>query len=154
MRVGIILAEKTHPLMVLIGCQILLSASVFISSYMTSMWGFVAFYGIIFGLLAGLAFMIPIVECNKYFPGKKMYVNGIILIGVGAGSVIFGMFSYIYLNPLKLKPLNGYYLGNSELMEIANKVPSLLRYLALLYLGIGFIGIAMMAPVIIGNRRK
>lgn len=43
--------------------------------------------------------MIPIVECNKYFPGKKMYVNGVILIGTGLGSVVFGLFSYNFLNP-------------------------------------------------------
>ena len=38
-----------------------------------------------------------------------MYVNGIVLIGTGIGSVVFGMFSYNYLNPNKLKPIHGYY---------------------------------------------
>ena len=67
--------------------------------------------------------MIPIVECNKYFPGKKMYVNGVILIGTGLGSVVFGLFSYNFLNPDKLAPVNGYYNGNTALEEIASKVP-------------------------------
>ena len=67
--------------------------------------------------------MIPIVECNKYFPGKKMYVNGVILIGTGLGSVVFGLFSYNFLNPDKLAPVNGYYNGNAALEEIASKVP-------------------------------
>jgi hypothetical protein len=116
MRLGIYLAEITHPMIVIVTCQILLSASIFISSYMTSMWVFIFFYGIMFGLLVGTAFMIPIIECNKYFPGKKMYVNGVILIGTGSGSVVFGMFSYSFLNPLKLKPLLGYYLGTPELL--------------------------------------
>ena len=116
MRLGLYLAEKTHPLIVLITCQILLSTSTFISSYMTTIELFVLFYGIFFGLLVGMAFMIPLSECNKYFPGKKMYVNGVILIGTGSGSVVFGMFSYNYLNPNKLKPLLGYYTGTPELL--------------------------------------
>lgn len=153
MRLGIYLAEISHPMIVIISCQILLSVSVFVASYMTAMWGFFAFYGIIFGLLVGLAFMIPIVEINKYFPGKKNYVNGCILIGTGSGSVVFGMFSYTYLNPDHLKPLLGYYMGTPELEEIAFKVPSLIRILALMYLVLGMVGIAMMAPVIMKVRR-
>lgn len=115
MRLGIYLAEITHPMFMLIACQVLLSVSVFVSSYMTAMWGFIFFYGILFGILVGLAFMIPIIEVNKYFPGMKNYVNGCILVGTGSGSVVFGMFSFTYLNPSQLKPLAGYYLGSTDL---------------------------------------
>ena len=55
--------------------------------------------------------MVPIVECNAYYQGKNMYINGVILVGTGVGSVVFGYFSYSFLNPDKLKPLDGYYLG-------------------------------------------
>lgn len=98
--------------------------------------------------------MIPIIEVNKYFPGKKNYVNGCILIGTGSGSVVFGMFSYTFLNPERLKPLVGYYLGSPELEEIAMRVPTLLKLLALLYFCLGMLGIAMMAPVFLHNKRK
>ncbi len=40
-----------------------------------------------------------------------MYVNGFILIGTGLGSVIFGTFSYNFLNPNGLSPNEGYYVG-------------------------------------------
>ena len=43
--------------------------------------------------------MVPIDECNKYMVGKKMIVNGVVLMGTGLGSVVFGLFSYSYLNP-------------------------------------------------------
>ena len=98
--------------------------------------------------------MIPIVECNAYYLGKKMYINGVILIGTGAGSVVFGNFSYAYLNPDKIRPLNGYYLGTQELEEIAELVPECLRWLSLLYLIIGLLGVLMIAPISILNRRK
>ena len=78
---------------------------------MPSLWWFILFYGILFGLIAGNGFMLTMTECNKYLVGKRMYVNGVILIGTGLGSLVFGLFSYHYLNPHQLSPLNGYYMG-------------------------------------------
>lgn len=90
--------------------------------------------------------MVPIVQCNKFFPGRKMYVNGFILVGTGLGSVIFGNFSYHYINPHLVQPVAGYY-GK----EIASRVPACLRYLSLLYLIIGGLGTSMMIPVVRHN---
>ena len=58
---GLFLCKKTHPLIVLLISQVLQAVTIFASSYMTNFWLFVFFYGIIFGLVAGAAFMIPIV---------------------------------------------------------------------------------------------
>ncbi len=96
---GIYLCEETHPLIISGIVTVIQAGFVFASSYMTHIWGFFVLFGIMFGLVAGLNFMTAIVECNKYFPGKKMYVNGFILIGSGLGPLIFGMFSYSFLNP-------------------------------------------------------
>jgi hypothetical protein len=41
-----------------------------------------------------------------------MYVNGVVLTGTGLGSLVFGLFSYNYLNPKKIPPHLGYYIGN------------------------------------------
>ncbi len=84
---------------------------VFVSSFIRNMAGFIIVYGVLFGLVSGFNFMIPVVECNKYFPGKKMYVNGVVLTGTGLGSLVFGLFSYSFLNPSKIPPLQGYYIG-------------------------------------------
>lgn len=75
------------------------------------MFLFAVFYGFLFGLLSGISYMIPLIECNKLIPGKKLAVNGAILIGTGVGSLVFGLFSYNYLNPDRLNPINGYYAG-------------------------------------------
>ncbi len=154
MRVGIYLAEITHPFLVLIAATLGFSGAVFASSFVTSVGAFLALYSICFGLFVGLAFMIPIVECNKYFPGMKMYVNGCIFAGTGFSSIVFGNFAFSYINPNKLKPIAGYYLGNSDLEALAMKVPSMLRYESLLFLSFGFLAIIMMAPAILHNRRK
>lgn len=60
---------------------------------------FVFVFGIGIGALAGLTFLIPLIECNTYIEGKRMHVNGVILTGTGLGSLIFGQFMYNFLNP-------------------------------------------------------
>ncbi len=44
-----------------------------------------------------------------------MFVNGFILIAVGLGSLVFGLFSYNFINPMKIPHKNGYYIGSKEL---------------------------------------
>lgn len=68
-----------------------------------------------------MAFMLPMIECNKYLPGRRMYINGLILVGTGMSPAIFGEFSYNFLNPDKLPSNLGYYDGN--LMYISLKLP-------------------------------
>jgi hypothetical protein len=33
-------------------------------------------------------------------------------VGAGLGSLVFGLFSYSYLNPKDIAPINGYYAGS------------------------------------------
>lgn len=70
-RTGLYLSEKFHPLIVMGVGQILQALTIFVSSYMSTFWSFIAFYGILFGLASGNSFMVPIHECNKYLVGKK-----------------------------------------------------------------------------------
>ena len=140
--------------MVLSTTAVLYSASVFASSYITNFYLFLLLYCLLFGLLIGIVFMIPLLECNKYFPGMKIYVNGCILAGTGMGSLIFSLFSYNFLNPEKLRPLIGYYAGSPELEAIAAQVPTLIRWLSLFYFILSFLGIALMSPVLMHNRKQ
>lgn len=114
-RLGIFLTQIIHPTIVMLGLTVLFSAAVFIASYMPTIWGFIGFFGIIFGLIIGMTFMIPVNQCNTYFPGKKLYVNGVIVAGTGLGPLIFGQFSYNYINPIGLRPIAGYYYGQPDL---------------------------------------
>ena len=96
----------------------------------------------------------PIVECNKYFPGYKMYINGFILTGFGLGSLVFGLVSYNFLNPDQVPTIAGYYSGNDLLIAIAHKVPELVRWLSSIFISTGYLGIAMMTPMCLYNRKK
>jgi hypothetical protein len=103
-KLGLFLAEKIHPLIIMGSAVVGQSAVIFASSYAPNMTAFIIIYGVLFGLCSGFNFMLPIYECNKFIPHKKMYVNGTILIGTGLGSLVFGLFSYNFLNPQKLPP--------------------------------------------------
>ena len=66
---------------------------VFLSSYQKEYWGFFFLYGIGFGINNGIAYVIPISNCWKYFPNNKGLVGGIIVSGVGMGTFIFNLIS-------------------------------------------------------------
>ena len=51
------------------------------------------------------------IKINPKF-GRKMYVNGFVLMGIGMGSLVFGFFSYNFLNPDRLAPIDGLYQGS------------------------------------------
>lgn len=72
-----------------------------------------AIFGVLFGFVSSANYMVPILECNKYFPNKKMYINGFILVGTGISPLIFGMFTYNFVNPLKIHHNYGYYYGSA-----------------------------------------
>lgn len=59
MSLGLHLARITHPLIILLISQVLQAVTVFFSSFTDNFWLFILFYGIIFGIVAGLGFMIP-----------------------------------------------------------------------------------------------
>lgn len=61
MRLGLYLAEKSHPLIVLGTNQVLGALCMLICSYVDDIWLFIFFYGIMFGLVAGASFMVAIV---------------------------------------------------------------------------------------------
>lgn len=61
MRVGLYIAEVTHPLAVMT-CVVLLQALlIFVSSFVENMGWFIVVYGVLFGLVSGFNFMVPVV---------------------------------------------------------------------------------------------
>lgn len=73
--------------------------SIFISSFVKNYWVFLVLYGGGFGLSNGLAYIVPIYSCWKYFPHNKGLVSGIILCGFGLSSFIFNFVSTALANP-------------------------------------------------------
>jgi len=48
-----------------------ISASMWVLSYMTSMYTYILFYGITFGVFIGYGYLAPIRNCYDYLPDRK-----------------------------------------------------------------------------------
>ena len=73
MKLGTVIARKIGAFPTIVIVEILISAVVFGSSYLTTFLctfclylAFVFVFGIGIGGLGGLTFLIPLIECNKY----------------------------------------------------------------------------------------
>ncbi|EGR29136.1 major facilitator superfamily protein, putative [Ichthyophthirius multifiliis] len=111
---------------------------IYISSFVLSFYQFILIYGIMFGIITGTMYYIPIYMGSLYFPKKKGLVSGIILMGYGLCSLIFGLTFFSLVNPNNMKPIydeehiNKYFYGESE--EVARNVPKVLRKLCQYYI--------------------
>ncbi|KAM3132172.1 hypothetical protein pb186bvf_015767 [Paramecium bursaria] len=115
--------------------------SQFIATYVNFYW-FVLFMGFLPGVFIGVEYLLPVDNAINYFPNKKGLVSGLILCGFGFGALIFNPVIQQLANPdnISLQP-DGYYP-----IEVADKIPSALRYMSLIYLVGGVIGVFMLVP--------
>lgn len=75
----------------------------------------------------------------QYFPKRKALVSGLILAGLGLGTLCFSLLVQNYVNPDNLKAIkiyadskSKYFTGDS--VSVAEKVPGCLRILALIWM--------------------
>jgi MFS family permease len=68
---GLALGERVGYKASMIILQIGIALSVFISSYMPNFWAFAFFYGVVFGVIAGLCYMMPVHIGFMHFPNKR-----------------------------------------------------------------------------------
>jgi hypothetical protein len=80
------------------------SLMLFISSYMPSQILFILFHCFGYGLGAGILFLIPMRECQKYFPRWRLLINSFVLVGTGLGGELFGVYNTQCMNPYILEP--------------------------------------------------
>ena len=70
-----------------------------LSSFATSLAWFITTQGGIFGLGFGIAYTGPIIAASKWLPEKKGLLNGLIIGGMGVGSLVFSAIANAYVNP-------------------------------------------------------
>lgn len=81
------------------GSIIGLSIAVFLVSFMNNFLGFVAFYGVLYGLSIGIGYYPPVKNTYLHLPDKKGLCAGICYSGFGLGSVIFNYIILEIINP-------------------------------------------------------
>lgn len=77
----------------------MVAGSVFICSFMNSLSGFAAFYGVLYGLSIGLGYLAPVKNAYLHLPNRKGLCAGICMSGFGIGSMIFNQILVQLINP-------------------------------------------------------
>eukprot|EP01017_Pseudomicrothorax_dubius_P010151 TRINITY_DN13594_c0_g1_i4.p1 TRINITY_DN13594_c0_g1~~TRINITY_DN13594_c0_g1_i4.p1 ORF type:complete len:298 (+),score=68.79 TRINITY_DN13594_c0_g1_i4:11-904(+) len=148
--IGVDLAENFGFRPVSFVCTALMSAVIFLASFVKTFWLFTLLYGILFGLCSGVFYMLPIYIGWNHFPKKRGLVSGSIIAGFGLSTFIFNFIALQIVNPDNQKPGKKVFSGeNVEYYfqdEIASKVPSMLQTLSVCYLILGAIGSICMRP--------
>jgi OFA family oxalate/formate antiporter-like MFS transporter len=86
---GGMIQDRIGPQKVTIIGGLLLGASLMLASRATSIAQIYFFYGIIGGTGLGFAYITPLATCNKWFPDKKGMISGVVVAGMGLGSLVF-----------------------------------------------------------------
>ncbi len=99
-------------------------------------------YGFFFGFGCGLIYLVPINNAYYFFPQKKGIITGIIVCGLGMGSVIFNWALYLLINPTNQPPIEDPETGEEYFdPTIALDLPPTLRSLSYIYLAIAVVAV-------------
>ena len=132
--------KRFHPRIVVTIEMILISVTVFVSSFMPNFWLFMIFYGIIFGLFSGLVYIVPIFLCCQYFPETKGVISGIITGGYGLATIFSSLIIQYTINPENKKASINDDGDKYFDSDVADNLPTAIRYLSLYFLILGGIG--------------
>ena len=105
--------------------------SVYIASTMTTWWGFVFWYCVVFPMGIGIVYWTPIMCGWEWFPQNKGLISGLVIAGFGFGAFTFGFISTGLVNPQN-KDANKvfYHDGIKEKIfpkEVADRVPHMFQ---------------------------
>lgn len=117
--------------------------SVFLASFMVSLWSFAAFYGGLFGFCVGISYMLPFKNSYSYFPNRKGMCAGICMAGYGFGSFVYNQIFLHLVNPNNLPFDEKTHIFPKE---VADNFPGALRILAVIYFVLGTIACLLFIP--------
>ena len=92
----------------------------------------------------------------EWLPSRRGLASGIILCGFGFGSFIFGFISTALVNPNNESPVEQPDGDKLYSYEVAENVPSMLRYLSAMWVVLGIFGIILVHrnPEVVERERK
>jgi MFS transporter, OFA family, oxalate/formate antiporter len=123
--------------------------SVFLTSFLKTYALIVLIYGLLFGLGVGITviftqYTTPLLISWSHFPQYKGRISGVIVSGFGFGSSIFNFVSTAMINPDNKKADTKYHGDKYFDSDVSKRLPEVLRWLALMYLILSVIGLALL----------
>ena len=102
--IGMYLSGKIgSKLVIVIGGTVAVSC-VLMSSFALSTGAFFVLYAVGFGIGKGFLYPAPLNAGWSHLPGRKGFVSGLIVSGLGIGSLLFGILAQKIVNPNNISP--------------------------------------------------
>ena len=105
------------------------------ASYTTNFVAFILCYGVVGAAGCGILYMVPLVIGWQHFPKRKGLVTGMILSADGMGTFFYTLIAQNIVNPDNELPDVDSGQENLKFFdkEISMRVPSMFRYLCIIY---------------------
>jgi len=84
---------------------VIVCISVLATSFMKSPILFFIFYAFLFGIGKGFIYPAPLRASWSHLPGRKGFVSGFIVSGLGLGAFMYGILVNFLVNPLNKSPI-------------------------------------------------
>lgn len=143
MPFGMIIANRIGFKTTLVVFSSILSIGLFLSSYATNFYLFATIYSIILGFCDGVIYTLPLWAGWKHYPTKRGFISGIITGGFGFGTIFFFVIAQQIVNPDNLKASDVMGREKFYAKEIYEKVPFMLRVMAVMVFVLAMIGTMM-----------
>ena len=112
--------------------------SVIATSFMRNPLLFFIFYAFLFGIGKGFIYPAPLRASWSHLPGRKGFVSGVIVSGLGLGAFMYGILVNLLVNPsnkspvkTEIKPNVFEYIFEND---VTDNVPRMLLILGILWI--------------------
>ena len=101
---GMNLSQKIGSKLVILIGGVVVVASVIMASFAVTTVAFFVLYAVGFGIGKGFLYPAPLNAGWSHLPGRKGFVSGLIVSGLGIGAFLFGIIAQKIVNPDNISP--------------------------------------------------